>query len=70
MNFVEFLRFYWWQEKLLGANVDGFGRKDMHWKRNSKENPNMNFMRIYWQWMVSKIEFWVTGGKAEAGQDS
>jgi hypothetical protein len=30
----------------------------------------MNFVRIYGQWMVRKIEFWVTGGKAEAGQDS
>jgi hypothetical protein len=30
----------------------------------------MNFVGIYRQWMVRKMDFMVTGGKAEAGQDS
>lgn len=49
----------------IEVDVDGFGRKDMHWKRNSKENPNMNFVGIYGQWMVRKIDFRVTAGKAK-----
>jgi hypothetical protein len=54
----------------IEVKVEGFGRKEDHWMRNSMENPNMNFMRFYRQWLNRKIDFEVTGGKTEAGQDS
>jgi hypothetical protein len=56
--------------ELEHANLVGLTRNKMCSERKSSGNPTMNFVKIYRQWMVRKIDYMVTGGKAEAGQDS